>query len=275
MTFREKLARAAQTNRSLLCVGLDPDPARIPAPSVAEFLVAIIEATSDLVCAFKPNLAFFEQLGDAGQAALRSALRAIPDHIVVIADAKRGDVSHTAQAYARAIFDELGFDAVTVSPYLGGDSVAPFVERADKGAFIVCRTSNPGARDLQDLEVVSGGNPRPLYQVVAELAKTWNTRGNVGLVAGATYPEELRILRRLCPEMPFLLPGIGAQGGSLQDALEAGLDAERGGLVVSASRQVLYASDGDDFAQAARRQAQELRAAIEEHRQSAPAGPSD
>ncbi len=268
MTFPEKLERAARTNRSLLCVGLDPNPARIPGGDTVNFLSAIIDATSDLVCAFKPNLAFYEQLGEAGYAALRAVLRAIPDHIPTIADAKRGDVGHTAEAYARAIFDELGFDAVTVNPYLGGDAVAPFLERDDRGAFIVCRTSNPGARDLQDLQVVGDGSPRPLYQAVAELARTWNSKGNVGLVAGATYPDELRILRRLCPEMPLLLPGIGAQGGDLPRALDAGLDAQGGGVVVNASRQVLYASDGEDFAQAARREASKLREAIEEHRRT-------
>ncbi len=269
MTFREKLERAAQANNSLLCVGLDPSPARIPGGDTASFLRAVVDATSDLVCAFKPNLAFYEQLGEAGYAALRSVLRAIPGHIPTIADAKRGDVGHTAEAYARAIFDDLGFDAVTVNPYLGGDAVAPFLERDDRGAFVVCRTSNPGARDLQDLQVAGDGRPRPLYQAVAELASTWNSRGNVGLVAGATYPEELRVLRRLCPEMLLLLPGIGAQGGDLSQALAAGLDARAGGVIVNASRQVLYASDKDDFAQAARREAAKLREAIEEHRRAA------
>ncbi len=273
MTFREKLARAAQTNRSLLCVGLDPDPARVPGNDVAAFLCAIVEATSDLVCAYKPNLAFYEQLGEAGYAALRTVLRAVPSHIPVIGDAKRGDVPHTAQAYARALFDELGFDAVTANPYLGGDAVAPFLERADRGVFVVCRTSNPGAGDLQDLPVAEDGRARPLYQAVAELAKRWDTRGNVGLVVGATYPDEMRKLRGICPELPFLVLGVGAQGAELEGAVRAGLDSNGAGIVVNASRSVLYASGGADFAPAARRAAEALRDAIEEHRLAAQAEP--
>lgn len=268
MSFREKLARAAERNGSLLCVGLDPDPARISG-DVADYLCAVVDATSDLVCAYKPNLAFYEQMGEPGFAALRAVLQTIPDDIPVIGDAKRGDIGHTAQAYAHALFDELGFDAVTVNPYLGGDAVAPFVERAERGVFIVCRTSNPGARDLQDLAITGEGGPRPLYEVVAELAKEWNSRGNVGLVAGATYPEELRRLRELCPEMLLLLPGIGSQKGDLGRAVHAALDVDGQGIVVNASRSVLYASAGADFAQAARREAQGLRDAIEEHRQAA------
>ncbi|MGB2695423.1 MAG: orotidine-5'-phosphate decarboxylase [Dehalococcoidia bacterium] len=284
MTFRQKLERAAHTNGSLLCVGLDPDPDRLPATAdkpataggVAPFLRAIIEATSDLVCAYKPNLAFYEQLGEAGQIALREVLAAIPEHIPVIGDAKRGDVPHTARAYARALFDQLGFDAVTVNPYLGGDAVEPFIERDDRAALIVCRTSNPAARDLQDLPV--GADARPLYEIVAERALGWNTpqsgqaRGNVGLVVGATYPEEMRRLRELCPNMLFLVPGLGPQQGELEASLAAGLDANGGGLILNASRTVLYASSGADFAQAARREAESLRAAIEGQRQALRAG---
>ena len=267
MSFREKLAHAAEKNRSLLCVGLDPDPARIPANEIASYLCAIVEATSDLVCAYKPNLAFYEQLGEAGFSALRTVLAAIPSDIPVIADAKRGDIAHTAAAYARAIFDELGFDASTVNPYLGRDSVEPFVRYADKGVLIVCRSSNPGARDVQDLPV--GPDATPLYQVVAGLAKQWDTNGNVGLVAGATYPEELAILRGLCPSMPILVPGVGAQEGELERSVRAGLDADGAGIIVNASRAVLYASSGRDFAEAARRAAEELRSAIEASRLAA------
>lgn len=277
MSFRQKLAHAAETNRSLLCVGLDPDPSRMPVGDVASFLRAVVEATSDLACAYKPNLAFYEQLGEAGQAALRAVLKSIPEHIPVIGDAKRGDVPHAGQACARALFDELGFDAVTVSPYLGGDALAPFLERADRGVFIVCRTSNPGAGDLQDLAVTVEGGVRPLYQAVAELAQRWDHHGNVGLVVGATYPEEMGRLRRLCPEMPFLVPGIGAQEGELERSVRAGLDARGGGLIINVSRAVLYASEGagqtaarrGDFAQAARRAAEALRDAIEEERLAA------
>lgn len=267
MSFRQKLARAAAANRSLLCVGLDPDPGRLPGSDIAGFLCAVVDATKDLVCAYKPNLAFYEQLGEAGYAVLRTVLRHIPEDIPTIADAKRGDVPHTSAAYARALFDELGFDAATVNPYLGGDSVAPFLERADKAAFVLCRTSNPGAGDLQDLPVGEGG--RPLYEAVAELASGWNTRGNVGLVVGATYPDELRRVRELCPDMPILLPGAGPQGGDLARSLDAGLDANGAGLIVNASRSVLYASSGPDFAEAARREAEALRSAIEQHRLAA------
>ncbi len=268
MTFRETLDRAAQANGSLLCVGLDPDPAHFTRSDAGGYLRAIIETTSDLVCAYKANLAFYEQLGEAGYAALRSVLAAVPDGIPVIADAKRGDVGHTAEAYARAIFDELGFDAATVNPYLGGDSVAPFIERADRGIFIVCRSSNPGAGDLQDLSVATASGAQPLYQAVAGLAKRWDAHGNVGLVVGATYPEEMRALRDLCPEMLFLVPGVGAQEGDLGRAVRAGLDSRGGGLIVNASRAVLYASAGPDFAEAARRAASALRDAIEEERRA-------
>jgi orotidine-5'-phosphate decarboxylase len=263
MGFFQKLARAAQRNESLLCVGLDPDPERLPsaARDVAAFQRAIIEVTCDLVCAYKPNLAFYEALGLPGLEALHATLAAIPSDLPVIADAKRGDVGHTARAYARALFDYWRFDAATVNPYLGADSLEPFLEREDRGIFLVCRTSNPGARDLQDLPVLFGedGGTQPLFEVVAERAKTWNTRSNLGLVVGATYPEELGRLREICPEMTFLVPGVGAQGGDLEASLRRGLDARGGGLVINVSRQVLYASSGPDFAAAARQAALALR----------------
>jgi orotidine-5'-phosphate decarboxylase len=211
-SFREKLIAAWERSGSLLCVGLDPDPAKLPLADVADFNIKIIEATADLVCAYKPNVAFYEALGpERGYAALRKTLAAIPPHIVTIADAKRGDVAHTARAYVTAIFDDLGFDAATVNPYLGADSIEPWVERPEKGAIVVCRTSNPGGGDLQDLRVQTVGGARPLYEIVAERARAWDRHGNVGLVAGATYPGEMRRLRELCAEMPFLVPGIGAQ----------------------------------------------------------------
>ena len=190
----------------------------------------------------------------------RKTLGAIPQRIVTLADAKRGDVEHTARAYACALFDDLGFDASTVNPYLGGDSIAPWIEREDRAAFMVCRTSNAGAPDFQDLRVeAADGDTRPLFEVVAERAKGWNARGNVGLVAGATYPEEMRRLREICPDMPFLVPGIGAQQGDLAAAVRAGVDRDGRGLLVSASRGVLYASKGSDFSAAARREALRLR----------------
>ena len=264
MTFREKLEAAWASSNSLLCVGLDPEPALLPdglgPDDVAAFNRTIIDATSDLVCAYKPNVAFYEGLGpERGYAALRKTLAAIPPHIITLADAKRGDVEHTARAYARALFDDLGFDSATVNAYLGRDSVEPWIERGEHGAFVVTRTSNPGAPDLQDLPVQTEGGARPLYEIVAERARSWDTRRNVGLVTGATYPEEMRRLRELCPDMPFLVPGIGPQAGSLEAAVRAGLDARGQGLVVSASRGVTYASRGADFAAAARREALRLR----------------
>jgi len=269
--FFDKLERAAQRNGSLLCVGLDPDPARMPVSDVAAFNRAIIEATAGLVCAYKPNLAFYEALGERGLAALRDTLAAIPPDIPVIADGKRNDIGNTAKAYARALFDELGVDAATVNPYLGGDAVEPFLEREEKAAFILCRTSNPGARDLQDLLVTApgGGEARPLFEMVAEMARRWNSRGNVGLVVGATYPEELKRVRRLCPEMTFLVPGVGAQGGDVAAVVRNGLDKAGRGLIINVSRQVLYASREKDFAVAAAGAARQLRDEIARERERA------
>ncbi|MGA2285149.1 MAG: orotidine-5'-phosphate decarboxylase [Dehalococcoidia bacterium] len=259
MRFSQKLEQAARKNGSLLCVGLDPDPAFMPLDHVADFNRAIIDATAAFVCAYKPNLAFYEALGETGYGVLRETLAAIPRDIPVIGDGKRGDIGNTAKAYARALFDDLGFDAVTVNPYLGGDSLEPFLERDDRGVFILCRTSNPGARDLQDLPVATDSGARPLFEVVAESARHWNSGGNVGLVVGATYPEELRRVRQICPEMTLLVPGVGTQGGDVAAVLKNGLDASGGGLIINVSRQVLYASRGQDFAQAAAEAARRLR----------------
>jgi len=252
MTFRDKLAEAGRRNQSLLCVGLDPDPSLLKGKPVVTFLQAIVEATQDLVCTYKPNLAFFEALGAGGMQALLEALRGVPAHVPIIADAKRGDIGNTARFYARALFEVYDFDAATVNPYLGHDSVEPFLAYEERGVFLLCRTSNPGAEDLQSLRLTDG---RPLFEAVAELANEWNTRGNLGLVVGATWPEELERIRAICPDLPILLPGVGPQGADLAQALRAGLDAQGGGGIVSSSRQVLYAASGDDFARAARRAA--------------------
>jgi orotidine-5'-phosphate decarboxylase len=256
MTFRDKLIEVSRRNQSLLCVGLDPDPSLLRGTPVVTFLQAIIEATQDIVCAYKPNLAFFEAMGTGGMLTLMEALRGVPVHVPVIADAKRSDIASTSRFYARALFEEYDFDAATVNPYLGGDSVEPFLEYGDKGVFVLCRTSNPGAEDIQNLRLSDG---RPLFEAVAELANRWNTQGNVGLVVGATWPAELERIRAICPELPILLPGVGAQGADLGSAMGAGLDAEGGGVIISSSRQVLYASSGDDFAEAARKVALGLR----------------
>ncbi len=262
--FVDKLRRASQANDSLLCIGLDPDPDRLPdGVSTADFNRAVIEATSDLVCAYKPNIAFYEQSGVEGLRALEATVAAAPSGIPVIVDAKRGDMANTAQAYARALFGTWGFDAATVNPYLGGDSLEPFLEYSDKGVFVLCRTSNPGSSDLQALlSTAESGAAVPLYQRVALLALEWNTRGNVGLVVGATQPDELRWVRERCPSMPLLIPGVGAQGGDVAAAVRGGVDANGELAIISSSREVLYAfrEDGaDGFAEAARRAAVRAR----------------
>ena len=266
-TFRERYESAAATNDSLLCVGLDPDPARIPAGvGVLPFLDAIVEATADLVCCFKPNAAFFESRGPHGVEDLRSLIAAIPQDVPVLLDAKRGDIGHSSAHYARAAFDQLGAHGVTVSPYLGRDAVEPFLAYKDRHSFVLCRTSNPGAGDFQDLPVGEGG--RPLYLQVAATASTWNERGNVGLVVGATYPGEVREVRALCPDMLILMPGVGAQAGDIDAAVRAAVDVDGGGILVNASRGVLYTDTEGDYASAARREATRLRAAINAARRS-------
>lgn len=259
--FNERL-RAVQRGRgTVLCVGLDVDPRRLPEgldrnrAGIERFARGIIDATSDLVCAYKPNLAFFEALGDDGPALLRAALRAIPDGILTIADGKRGDIDTSAERYAAALFEVLGFDAATVSPYQGFDSVEPFLRDGARGAFVLCKTSNPGGRDFQDLVCDDGGKPARLFEVVARRAVEWNRHENVGLVAGVTFPEELRRIRELAPDLPLLVLGVGSQGGDADAALRLGAAADGTLVVVSVSRLVLYASSGEDWAQAARRQA--------------------
>ncbi len=259
MSFVDKLLNAARKNKSLLCVGLDPNLDMMPKMGVLEFNRAIIDATSDLVCAYKPNLAFYEALGSEGLAALEKTVEHIPDGIPVIGDAKRGDIGNTAKAYAKALFSNFGFDAATVSPYLGFDSLEPFISYQDKGVFILCRTSNPGARDFQDLHCKAGP---PLYETVARKASEWNVYGNIGLVVGATYPEELKVIRSLCPEMCLLIPGIGTQGGDLASAVNYGVDAHGQKAIINVSRKILYASREGDFARAARDMADKIRSQI-------------
>jgi orotidine-5'-phosphate decarboxylase len=256
MKFTDKLLAASHKNQSLLCIGLDPDPALMPKMSISEFNEAIIAATSDLICAYKPNLAFYEALGIEGLEALLETIEYIPDHIPIIGDAKRGDIGNTAKAYARGLFDIFGFDAVTVNPYLGFDSIEPFLTYKDKEVFILCRTSNPGAMDFQNMTDASG---RHLYEIVARKASEWNVHDNIGLVVGATYPQELKGIRKLCSDMPLLIPGIGAQGGDLAQAVKDGVDAHGEKAIINISRQILYASSGQGFAESARRVALELR----------------
>jgi len=254
--FASKLAHASQKNRSWLCIGLDLDPVLMPAVKPLEFGKAIIDATHDLVCAYKPNLAFYEALGIEGLTVLVKLTEHIPSDIPIIGDAKRGDVGNTAKAYAKALFSTFGFDAATVNPYLGFDSIEPFTSYRDKGVFILCRTSNSGASDFQDLHSNAGLS---LYEEVAHKAKEWNVYGNIGLVVGATCPEELKKVRSICPEMPFLIPGIGAQGGDLASAVKYGMDAKGERAIITVSRQIIYASRERDFAEAARITAEEMR----------------
>ena len=256
-TFSDRLIDAAHTNDSLLCVGLDPVRARFPTPlndesdltrAIVSFNAGVIAATSDLVCAYKPNLGFYLAYGAAGIAALEETRRLIPAHIPTILDAKVGDIGSTAEAYATGYCDTWEFDAVTVNPYLGEDSLAPFLARHDRGVIVVCKTSNPGSADLQNLSLDVNNGQQPLYLTVADRVAAWAERwpATLGLVVGATYPAELVDVRRRCPEAPILLPGIGAQAGDLEASLHAGLDDRGLGLIVSSSRSVLYAGSDHD-----------------------------
>lgn len=258
--FNEKLRAAADRADSLVCVGLDPDLSKFPASlkhlsrgkQVEAFNRAIIEATSDLVCAYKPNFAFYLQFGIEGLEALVATRQAIPADIPVLLDCKVGDIDSTATAYARGFFEEWDFDAITVSPYLGEDSLAPFLKYADRGVISICKTSNAGSGDLQDMNLAATG--APLFEEVARKAVSWDERypAAVGLVVGATYPEQLARVRAIAGDLPILLPGVGAQSGDVETAVRNGVDSRGGGLMASSSRGITYVSQGDDFADAAR-----------------------
>lgn len=271
-TLTEKLRQAQLSNQSWLCVGLDPVMERLPEVVLASdspllaFGRAIVEATEDLVCAYKPNLGFWLAEGPAGLGALQELIAYIPDRTPVILDAKFNDVGHTAAAYARAAFEALGADAVTLNPYLGLDALRPFLGSEEHGVFVLARTSNPSAPDLQDRNV----GDRPLYEEVAQLAARWDSElpGTCGLVVGATYPEELTHLRTIAPSLPFLIPGIGAQGGDLDEAVAHGPTTEALGPVINSSRGIIYASSGPDFAGAARTAAVTLHSRISQQREA-------
>jgi orotidine-5'-phosphate decarboxylase len=238
---------------------LDPDPEQVaatvglgdPAKTVAAFTTAIVDATADLALAYKPNSAFYEQFGPAGMHALQTTIahiHQVAPSAVVILDAKRGDIEHTNHAYARAVFDVYSADAVTVQPYLGGDALAPFVDRIDRGVIVLCRTSNPGGGEIQDL-IIDG---QPLYRhIAATVETTWNRDGNCGLLVGATYPREIARVREAAPTLPLLIAGVGRQQGALADAVRAGV-VDRAGVIISSSRSIIDASMGPDFATAAR-----------------------
>jgi len=264
MTFQEKLLEITARKDSLLCVGLDtvleqlPDSVRQSAEPLLDFNKAIIGATAEFAAAFKVNTAFYEAHGAAGWKVLEDTFKYLPGDVIKIADAKRGDIGNTASMYARAIFDRLGADAVTVNPYLGGDSVQPFLTNPEKGVFFLCLTSNPGAKDLQ---YFSDGR-LTLYERVVELVKNWNSKGNCGLVVGATHPDELARVRQLAPDLPFLIPGIGAQGGDLEKSVLNGTGKSGINALLNSSRAILYASRKEDFAAAARAEAEKTMMAI-------------
>ncbi|MCF7222091.1 orotidine-5'-phosphate decarboxylase [Marilutibacter chinensis] len=275
MSFMQALRTRWERADSLVCVGLDPEPSRFPtrfndAPdAVFQFCRDIVDATAGYVCAFKPQIAHFAALG-AESALLRLIEHIHQSHpgIPVILDSKRGDIGSTAAHYAGEAFDRYAADAVTVNPYLGRDSVQPFLDRADRGVVILCRTSNPGAGDLQDLPVAgSDGGRRPLYQHVAEkIARDWNGNGNCALVVGATWPEQLREVRAIVGGLPLLIPGVGAQGGDVAAVVANAKSADGSGMIVSSSRAVLYASAGDDYTDAAATAARALRDQINRYR---------
>ena len=274
MSFIDKLSAAWTVNNSLLCVGLDPDITKFPPhlhnqpDAIFTFCKAIIDATADTACAFKPQIAYFSALRAEDQLeAICEYIRSTHPTIPIVLDAKRGDIGATAEQYAREAYERYGAHAVTMSPYMGWDSVAPYLEWKDRGAIILCRTSNPGGSDLQFMNVEG----KPLYQHVARLvADKWNTNGQCGLVVGATFPEELAQVRNIIGDMPLLVPGIGAQGGDIQATVNAGKTANGSGMMINSSRAILYAkvdeAAGEDFASAARRVALETRDAINRFR---------
>ncbi|MCX7169589.1 MAG: orotidine-5'-phosphate decarboxylase [Proteobacteria bacterium] len=278
MNFTERLDQASRQSGSLLCVGLDPDPARFPAhiagraDATFEFCKAIVDATADLVCSFKPQIAYFSARRAEDQLeTLIAYIQELHPGLPVILDAKRGDIGSTAGLYAIEAFERYGADAVTVNPYLGRDSVEPFLAYRDKGVILLCRTSNPGGSDLQLLEVATADGKERLYERVARLvAGEWNRHGQCALVVGATYPDEIRRVRELVGDMPLLVPGIGAQGGDIAATVKAGLNSLGRGLVINSSRAILYAGTqidgGENFAAAARQVALQTRDEINRYR---------
>jgi len=264
MTFIEQLKQATYLHRSVLCVGLDPEPAKFPVhlrgkpDAIYEFCARIVDATSDLVCAFKPQIAYFAaHRAEAQLEQLITHIRRVAPTIPVILDAKRGDIGSTAEQYAIEAFERFGADAVTLSPFMGFDSIEPYVKRHGKGAFLLCRTSNPGGDDLQTQRLADIDGQPKLFEHLAHLAQgSWNINGQLGLVVGATYPDEIARVREIAPSLPLLIPGVGAQGGDAAATLKAGLrmvgEQISGPIIVNSSRAILYASQTEDFANAAR-----------------------
>jgi orotidine-5'-phosphate decarboxylase len=264
-SFIEKVRLASENVRSFLCVGLDPNPQLMPITDVFEFNRAIIDATIDIVCAYKPNMAFYEALGLQGMNSLVRTVEYIKQkgaHTLIIGDGKRGDIGSSMAAYYTAMYESWGFDAITVAPYMGKDSILP-IPGNGKGVFVLCRTSNPGAQDFQDLSVTISGKSLPLYQHVALKCSEWNIDQNIGLVVGATYPDELKQTRMLCPHMPILIPGVGTQGGDLPSAIRWGCDQNGRNIIVNSSRQILYSSTNNDFDISARQEALRINQEID------------
>ncbi len=266
MEFNQRLSAICSESQSLLCVGLDVEMDKIPEfirdkkNAQLYFSQTIIEATLPYVAAYKINTAFFEVCGGSGWEAMKKIVAYLPADIIKIADAKRGDIGNSSKMYARAFFDEMNFDAITVNPYVGFDGVAPFLENKNKGAFFLCHTSNQGAADFQKF---SNGKSR-LFEIVAQQVRKWNVRDNCGLVVGATYPQEMKQVRDIAPDVPFLIPGLGAQGGDF--ALAVSYASQGGGAIFNFSRSIIFASSEKDFAQAAGEQARQMRDQINRHR---------
>lgn len=272
MNFQEKLDAIVKKNTSLVCVGLDPDLDKLPDHikekdnPLFSFNKEIIDATADLVCAFKPNSAFYEAIGEEGIRELRMTcdyLKMTHPDVPIILDAKRADIGHTNDGYVQYAFDYLQVDAITVQPYLGSEAIAPFLKRTDKGIIVLCRTSNPGAGELQDLEIKG----KKLYEIIAEkVVNDWNKNNNCLLVIGATYPKELKEIRNIVGDMTFLVPGVGAQGGEVADIVTHGLNSKKAGMIISSSRGVIYAGNGVDFAQKSREACEKLKVEINTYR---------
>ena len=274
-SFVEKLGIACETNRSMVCVGLDVDPDLIPrclgasddtesrARAVSTFNRTVVEFTADLVCAYKLNLAFYEAEGLSGMGVLASTvkhIRKVAPNVVIIGDSKMGDIGHTAEAYAKAMFHVLDFDAVTINAWGGFDTAEPWLAKPERGAFIWCRGSNPGSEDFQDIMVDGTDGTRiPLYLHMAKKSKDWSDRGNLGLVMGATVSSKIQEVRDACPKTPLLIPGVGAQGGDLEDSVRAGIDSDGRMVIMNSSRGIIYASHDADYAEAARHRTAELR----------------
>ncbi|MEY2802898.1 MAG: hypothetical protein RL657_234 [Pseudomonadota bacterium] len=270
MTFLDMLRDAQRRNRSMLCVGLDPEPSKFPADlrgnanKIYDFCARIVDATADLVSSFKPQIAYFAaHRAESQLERLMEHIRRVAPQVPVILDAKRGDIGSTAEQYALEAFERYGADAVTLSPFMGFDSVQPYLKYQGKGAFLLCRTSNPGGDDLQNQRLASVEGQPLLYEHVARLAQgPWNLNGQLGLVVGATYPNEIERVRQIAPHVPLLIPGVGAQGGDAMATVKAGWRAD-GDIIVNSSRAILYASAEADFEQAARRVAQQTRETLE------------